>query len=295
MNIRFIASDSMGVRSMATIVETSALKIFIDPSAALGPSRYGLPPSAKENEALMQSIGRIIDEAINTDIMVISHYHFDHYDPDRDIFRNKTLLLKNPEVNINKSQSVRASSFLDILQERYSMKHADDIDKNGFIYADGKTFKHGKTIIDISEAVPHGPDNSRLGYVVMTRIKEEKTFIHTSDIQGPVSEKTADIIIDWKPDVLYIDGPPTLFLGWKFSMRNLEKAVGNLKRIIDETGAEVIMDHHSHRVKNYTKYYKKLYDSGLIKTAAEYMGMENRFLEAWRKDNYYEDIEKNAN
>jgi predicted metallo-beta-lactamase superfamily hydrolase len=52
MKIIPIASDSLGVRSMATYVETKDCKILIDPSAALGPKRYGLPPSIIEIEAL---------------------------------------------------------------------------------------------------------------------------------------------------------------------------------------------------------------------------------------------------
>ena len=52
MNIIPIASDSLGVRSMATYVETKDCKIVIDPSAALGPKRYGLPPAKEEQEAL---------------------------------------------------------------------------------------------------------------------------------------------------------------------------------------------------------------------------------------------------
>ena len=52
MKVLPIASDSLGVRSMATYVETKDCKILIDPSAALGPKRYGLPPSEQEIDAL---------------------------------------------------------------------------------------------------------------------------------------------------------------------------------------------------------------------------------------------------
>ena len=52
MKVLPIASDSLGVRSLATYVETRDVKILIDPSAALGPSRYGLPPHPHEISAL---------------------------------------------------------------------------------------------------------------------------------------------------------------------------------------------------------------------------------------------------
>jgi len=52
MKVTPIASDSLGVRSMACYVETKDVKIFIDPSVALGPKRFDLPPSKKELETL---------------------------------------------------------------------------------------------------------------------------------------------------------------------------------------------------------------------------------------------------
>ena len=52
MKIIPIASDSLGVRSMATYIETKDCKILIDPSAALSPKRYGLPAHDKELDAL---------------------------------------------------------------------------------------------------------------------------------------------------------------------------------------------------------------------------------------------------
>jgi len=39
MKIVPVASESLGVRSMATFVEIGKLKVFIDPGAALGPKR----------------------------------------------------------------------------------------------------------------------------------------------------------------------------------------------------------------------------------------------------------------
>ena len=51
MKIIPLAFDSLGVRSMATGVETD-LRIIIDPGAALGPSRYNLPPSKIELQRL---------------------------------------------------------------------------------------------------------------------------------------------------------------------------------------------------------------------------------------------------
>ena len=50
-----LAADSLGVRSLATKVGD----FVIDPGAALGPKRYGLPPHPLEQEALNRALERI--------------------------------------------------------------------------------------------------------------------------------------------------------------------------------------------------------------------------------------------
>jgi len=68
-----ISSDSLGVRSLSVYVETKDLKMIIDPSAALGPSRYGLPPHPLEIEALEKTKKEIESIARGCDLLVISH------------------------------------------------------------------------------------------------------------------------------------------------------------------------------------------------------------------------------
>jgi hypothetical protein len=270
-----LASDSMGVRSMATLVETKDVKVAIDPDAALGPSRYGLPPSPRELEALAEAKKVTHKAAKESDILVISHYHFDHFETDGNWFKDKTLYIKSIEENVNKSQTKRGSDF-----EAQGARLA-----YARVEADGKEFKHGKTKIRFSPAVPHGPPGIRLGFVIMTLVDDGFRFIHASDTQGPVAEESTDWIIEQKPDLLYMDGPPILFLGWKFSQANMEKAVNNFQRILDETKAEIIVDHHLLRSLNYKEKFP-FFDNERVKTAAEYLGKENTMLEAHRKKFY---------
>ena len=74
MKIIPISSDSLGVRSMATYVETKDCKILIDPSAALGPKRYGLPPHKQELEALYKIKNKISEIAEKSDILTTVSY-----------------------------------------------------------------------------------------------------------------------------------------------------------------------------------------------------------------------------
>ena len=117
---------------------------------------------------------------------------------------------------------------------------------------------------------------------------DDGTFrvLHTSDVQGPVSTKTKEYIIDKKPNVLILDGPPTMFLGYRFSKKNLDRASDNLVEILNTLDCEVILDHHITRDVRYKRQFPEPYRVGgsRIKTFAEYLGKKNNTLEARRKE-----------
>ena len=276
MKIVPLASDSLGVRSMATYVETKDCKILIDPSAALGPKRYSLPPHQKELETLFNTKLKIAELAEQCDVLTISHYHYDHYDPDEAFYKGKKVFAKDIKKNINKSQTERGTDF---------KKRVENI--CDLMYCDDSEHRFGKTTIELSPPFFHGPENVRLGYVIMTTIDDgEKKILHASDVQGPVTKDAKEYILDQKPDFLIMDGPPTLFLGWKFSMKNLEDASDNLVEIIEQLGCEVLLDHHLLRDLKYKEVFPEPYNKGKenIKTFAEYLGEENNTLEAHRKE-----------
>ena len=276
MKIVPIASDSLGVRSMATYVETKDCRIFIDPSAALGPKRYGFPPHQKELEAIYKTKIKIAELAEKCDFLIISHYHYDHYDPNEAFYKGKKVFAKDISKNINKSQKERGTDFKKIVENTCDLAYCDDS-------------KHqiGNTEIIFSPQFFHGPENVRLGYVIMTTIDDgEKRILHSSDVQGPVTNSAKDYIIDQKPDLLIMDGPPTIFLGWKFSKQSLQDASNNLVEIIETLGCQVILDHHLLRDLKYLDVFSEPYKVGKekVKTFAEYLGKENNTLEAHRKE-----------
>ena len=133
----------------------------------------------------------------------------------------------------------------------------------------------------------HGPENIRLGYVIMTTVDDgEKRILHASDVQGPVSKNATKYIIDQKPDMLIIDGPPTNMLGFRFSKKNLQLASDNLVKIIKTLECDVILDHHLLRDLKYREVFPAPYQKGgsKLNTFAEYLGKENNTLEANRKN-----------
>ena len=50
MRVKPLAFESLGVRSMSTLVEVDDLNIVIDPSISLAPNRFRLPPHPVEIE-----------------------------------------------------------------------------------------------------------------------------------------------------------------------------------------------------------------------------------------------------
>jgi len=273
MKVYPLFSDSLGVRSMATLVELDKEKIFIDASAALGPSRYGLPPHELEIKALQDAKKKIAELAKDCNYHVITHYHYDHYDPDEDFYIGRKIFAKRIDKNINRSQQERGTYFKELFE-----------DKAEIIYCDEMEYEIEGYKIKFSPAFPHGPSGIRLGFVIMVSIENKEKLLFASDVQGPVYEKAKDYIVEENPDLLIMDGPPSYFLGWKFSQENLEKAHKNLLEIMEKVDCQLILDHHLLRDLKYKDRLKELYEiyGDRIKTFAEWNGKENNMLEAKR-------------
>jgi len=232
--------------------------------------------------ALDESKKKIREIAEKCDVLTISHYHYDHYDPDEDFYEGKVVFAKSIEKNINKSQKQRGREF----KKRFN-------DRCDLIYCDGKEFDSEffnsrgfdeNLKIKFSQPVPHGPEGVRLGFVLMCVIETGNfKLLHASDVQGPVVENARDHIIRENPDLLLVDGPPSYFLGWKFSYANLDAAKSNLLEIIKETNCEVILDHHLLRDLKYRGRFREVYETKKVKSFAEYLGGEDNLLEANRK------------
>lgn len=277
MKLMLLAFDSFSVRSMATYIE-SKINILIDPGIAIGPSRYGLAPSKYEWKALDEGRKKIINYLKSTQVITISHYHFDHhpfYDDhefNQAAYKDKIVFTKST-TKINFSQKKRHSIF-----EKIAKPLAKELN-----YADNNEYQIKGVKIRFSKPVFHGKENSRLGYVVMVTVESEKRIMHCSDIQGPITKETTELIINENPDILIIGGPPTYFLGWRFSTRDLNSAIQNLKKILDNTDTStIILDHHLLRDLKYRERIN-LFGNKVI-TAAEFLNIKIKQLEARRRE-----------
>ncbi|MCS7115212.1 MAG: hypothetical protein RMJ15_10245 [Nitrososphaerota archaeon] len=281
--------DSFGVRSMATFVETEDQKILIDPGVSLAPLRYGLEPHPLEWQRLDETWNTIKEYAENSEVLVVTHYHYDHHDPEYpELYKGKTVFIKHPTQNINRSQKERAAFFLEAIK---------GLTKKLEI-ADGKSFQLGETQISFSKAVCHGT-NPRLGYVTEVCVKSGgEKFLHTSDVEGPSLEDQLKFILDEKPETLFVDGPMTYMLGYRYSFKSLEISNINLLRAIKEGNLHtLVLDHHFLRDLNYKIRIKPVYEEAerrgvKVVTAAEFSGRKIEMLEALRKELYAKHDEK---
>jgi len=284
MKILPIAFDSFGVRSMATLVVAKNLRIFIDPGVALGPIRYGLPPTREEELALALSKSIIQKEASSSNIIVVTHYHYDHHpfpgDTIYKCFKGKKVFAKNIYEDIHHSGEERGKIF------EKSVKDSSEL-----IWADGKSFEIENVYIEFSNAVWHGEVNSKVGKVIMVYLEEGKdSFVFGSDAQSLADPKALEWFIQKNPKLAIIDGYPTIFLGWRFKYEGFEKAKQNLIEAITKTKVKkVILEHHIVRDIAYKEKISDLFkiaeqNKKQILTAAEFYSFQNLFLEAWRKE-----------
>jgi len=286
IKVKLIGFDSMGTRGMATVLDVEGLKIFVDPGVSYAPRRYGLPPHPVEEEALQRHLDEIHREAEDSHILVISHYHRDHYMYRRGeeaYYRGKILIVKDPKNNINYSQRVRAYTLLNTMRVADLAKDVKVADNNTYVFEDVN--------ISFSKPLPHGPRHTKLGYIVLTLIEYEGyRVLHASDSQGPIDEEALDFILGSNPDIVIISGPPTYFEGYKVKREDVAKGLSNLRKLVEgvKPGSTVIVDHHLLRDLDYRERIREVVEVGesrnvSILTAAEYMGVEIRQLEAMRR------------
>jgi predicted metallo-beta-lactamase superfamily hydrolase len=209
-----LAAESMGTRSLCTEVITPDIHLVLDPSAALA-KRHNLEPHPLEYRTLKSQLSEIRRSVSMADALSISHYHFDHVRPGfmnclynlstrderKEMFRDKMVFAKDNRENINPSQRRRGFYF-----ER---------DVEGVVkkieWCDDRVFEFGETKISFSPPLPHGPANSRLGYVIAVTIEHsEKRLVFAPDVQGPLEKDSLHYILSRDPDLAIVGGPPVL-------------------------------------------------------------------------------------
>ncbi|MGC9071276.1 MAG: hypothetical protein ACP5HK_01055 [Acidilobus sp.] len=281
--VSILAADSMGVRSLATLVDACGTIIGLDLGASLAPRRYGLPPHQLELQALDSAMGSIRDAIRDAEAITITHYHYDHFVRDEpELYTGKRLFVKHPTQDINWSQRLRARRFL--LQQ--------GVEKNASVsYADSSSFSVGSASLEFSEPVWHGEPGTPVGKVLMVRVScGNEHVIFASDVQGPADPAAISRLTSWAgARILILSGPPTYFAGFKVPFEAVQAGLEGLKQLIRSRVAEtIVVDHHLLRDLNFADRLREHYELARafgvrLVNAAELMGVELSQLEAHRK------------
>ncbi len=292
-----LAFESLGVRSMCTLVKTKDVSVLLDAGVALGP-RFRLMPHPQEYKARDEARKRIESAAVDAKVVTISHYHNDHHTPNyadpvwlgsspeslERIYKGKIVLAKDSRQRINTAQRRRGWMF-----KQTAEKLAEK-----FVAADGESFEFGRTTVRFTQPVPHGEDDTGLGWVlpcIIERSKEKMLF--APDVQGPVITETLELIVSEKPELLIIGGPPTYLQGFRIGDEFFQTALRSLERL-SEVIKTVVVDHHLLRDEGWYEFLSPVRKSAekaghRILTAAELLKTQPRVLECQRRQLYDDD------
>lgn len=274
MRVIPLAAESLGVRSMATYVEAADLGILIDPGATLAAARWGLPPAEVEWQALRRANDRISAYATRARLIFVSHYHDDHFRSDPVSYVGRTVLVKDPRRMVAGAQARRALALWKALDGHATVESAE-----------GWRRHDAAVQISVSPPLPHGVDGTPLGYVVALVVSDaaqRERFVFASDVQGPLSPVAAAWLIQQRPTLLYLSGPPS-YVERDLPAGAVQRGVDNLHRVLDATGCHVIMDHYALRDPSFPTRFESLWATGRVVTAAAHLGMETTPLEAHRR------------
>jgi predicted metallo-beta-lactamase superfamily hydrolase len=154
-------------------------------------------------------------------------------------------------------------------------------DKLKVYWADGRSFEIDCLRLHFSGPLFHGVEYSRVGWVVSVIVEADgQKLLYSSDVNGPIIEDYATLIIKANPNILILDGPPTYMLGYMLNTTNLRRAVENAVRIVSEANRleTVVYDHHLVREPKFKERTKPVWDEARrrgvnLATAAEHLGL----------------------
>jgi len=295
--VRPVAGETLGVRALAVVVESVRGPVLAEPSFAVVPQRFGLPPHPWELAASLRIRGDLDGALWRAPTLVITHFHYDHmmapetrpfefYQPGirARLYAGKEMFVRSLAPPINFMQRRRGQELLAAFPEA---RQADGLQLDW---------------IRFSAPLPHGSHGARQGWVLGCCIETPAgRFAFGSDSQL-MSDEAYQWLVACEPAVVMTSGPPL------FRSAGREGGGGDpcghrsddpltsiadrtvrdgLRRLIDLARQVrfVIVDHHMARSRNFAavldacsrKAGRKIY------SVADWLGRPVLPLEAYRK------------
>lgn len=273
MDVIPLAAESMGVRSMATLVDTGSIRILIDPGAYLAPSRYGLPPTPEERAVYEATVSHIVGVLCQVDAVIVTSYHEEHSNLLPYVLSSAAVYLKTP---VEPSERRAAREIVQKLERT----------GRGFELASDRTVDWRNVSLSFSPPLPEGRTGEGTAMAVSIRDKES-CFVHGSDAHGPLSALAMDWMLRQRADVAYVSGPPTYRIGFQdapLTTADLRTCRTNLTGLLRYSGCQVILDHMLFRDPAPRRWYNDLFETGRVQSAAGFLGLPERPLEARRRE-----------
>lgn len=273
MDIIPLAAESMGVRSMATLVDTGSIRVLIDPGACLAPSRYGLPPTAEERAVYEATVSHIIGVICQVDAVVVTRYHEEHCNLLPYVLSSAAVYLKAP---------------IEPGERRAARETVQKLEKTGrgFELVSDRTVDWRNVSISFSPPLPEGRTGEGTAMAVSIRDKAS-CFVHGSDAHGPLSPVAMDWVLRQRADLAYVSGPPTYRIGFqdaRLTTADLRTCRANLMGLLRYSRCQVILDHMLFRDPSPRRWYSDLFETGRVQSAAGFLGLPERPLEARRRE-----------
>ena len=151
-------------------------------------------------------------------------------------------------------------------------------DNTRIIWGDGRKIELGNVVVTIFEPWFHGMEYDRTGWITPIFIESMGYRIfYSSDLMGPIIEDYAEDIAKLKPDIVFLDGPPTYLFPYMFNRINLQRAINNVITILKSKPKLLIYDHHLLREKRWRERVSAVFEEARkhdvqLLTGAECLG-----------------------
>ena len=123
-------------------------------------------------------------------------------------------------------------------------------------------------------------------------VDRDQKFVYGSDAQGLLDKEALEWVVNENPDIAVIDGPPTIFIGWRMKATILTDSINNINLVLQKTKVKtILLEHHVVRDVNYKQKMRDVFEIAekvgkKVLNYAEYLGTKPLYLEAWRKELY---------
>ena len=278
MKVLPIAADSLGVRSMATLVTAEGGSLLLDPGVTVAGERFGLGPTNVERSVYTRTAAQVVEVAHRADALLVTSYGPGHVNLLPDAPLETPVYAKIPRMLAEHRESRRV--FPLVSSEQRPIMLMDD----GQFRLSGMEVRCSPPLQRARDG-----DQADTAFAVTAR-GDGRTFVFVSDVGWPLSLEIRHYLLKQQPDLLYLSGPDLTdavqypLMGRQTRPPWLIDALADIKTLLESTGCRIILDHGIVRDVRYPAYFREAFDRAWVMTAAEFRGMPINLLEARRQE-----------